>query len=109
MLPCDNCRDHYKVWLDAHPVTEIQTMPYSSLREWIRRWLWELHNDVNLRLGKASLPYESLSATYSNFNPMDFKLFDLIEKRAIQQGGVHLVAWNNWIKQYRTIVSVYGL
>ena len=40
---------------------------------------------------------------------MDFKLFDLIEKRAIQQGGVHLVAWNNWIKQYRTIVSVYGL
>lgn len=110
MLPCEECRSHYKEWLLAHPVTSIQTMPYSQLREWIRTWIWTLHEDVNTRLGKTGIPYSDLSSTYSSTNiSWTFKTFELVEKRAIQQQGVNLKAWLDWVKYYRTLTSVYGI
>ena len=110
MLPCEECRTHYNTWLAEHPVTSIMTMPYSELREWIRTWLWSLHENVNLRLGKESFPYENLTQKYSSGSiSWTFKTFELIEKRAIQQQGVNLKAWLDWVKQYRTLTSVYGI
>ena len=110
MLPCSECREHYKEWLHLHPVTSIQTMPYTDIQAWIRKWLWELHENVNTRLGKPSVPIAEVQGLYKTVNiSMQFKLFDMIEKRAIQQQGVHLNAWMAWMKQYRTLISVYGL
>jgi hypothetical protein len=110
MLPCSECRDHYKAWLQAHPVSSIQTMPYSQLREWIRTWIWTLHEDVNTRLGKPSFPYTDVTAKYSSVGiSWTFKTFELVEKKAIQQQGVNLKAWLDWVKPYRTLTSVYGI
>lgn len=110
MLPCSECRDHYKAWLQGHPVTSIQSMPYANLKEWIRTWLWQLHENVNSRLDKPNLGFTDLTATYGSINiSMQFKLFELIEKRAISQQGVPLNSWLAWVKQYRTLISVYGL
>lgn len=110
MLPCSECREHYKKWLQAHPVSSIQSMPYADVKNWIRKWLWELHQDVNTRLDKPNIPLSDLPVLYSPVNiSMQFKLFEMIEKRAIQQQGVHLNAWLAWVKQYRTLISVYGL
>lgn len=110
MLPCSDCRGHFKTWLSSHPVTPISKTPYSELKEWIRKWIWSLHEDVNKRLGKPSFPYENLTATYKGANiKYNFQLLELIEKRAIQQGGVGLVHWQNWVKQYRALTSVYGI
>jgi hypothetical protein len=110
MLPCSDCREHYKKWIDTHPVSSIQTMPYAEVKNWIRKWLWELHQDVNTRLDKPNVPLTDLPTLYGSVNiGMQFKLFEMIEKRAIQQQGVHLNAWLAWVKQYRTLISVYGL
>jgi hypothetical protein len=110
MLPCSDCRDHFKTWLAAHPVTPILKIPYSELKEWIRNWIWSLHEDVNARLGKPSFPYANLTATYKGMNiKYNFQLLELIEKRAIQQGGVGLVHWQLWVKHYRALTSVYGI
>lgn len=111
MLPCDNCRAHYKEWLQAHPVTSIQSIPYNQLKGWITLWLWTFHNAVNARLGHTAGPaYTELPALYGSVNiGMQFKLFELIEKRAIQQSGVSLSNWMAWVKQYRTLMGVYGL
>jgi hypothetical protein len=110
MLPCSECRDHFKAWLLAHPITSIQTMPYSEIKPFVRNWLWSLHENVNTRLAKPSFPFESLTPTYGSVAiNHNFKLVELIEKRAIQQGGVPLQSWLAWVKQYRTLASVYGL
>lgn len=110
MLPCSDCRDHYKNWLESHPLVTIETMPYSSMKPFIQNWLWSLHQDVNARLGKPGVLLTDLPGLYGSVNiSMEFKLFELIEKRAIQQGGVNLNAWMAWVKQYRTLMSVYGL
>ena len=111
MLPCDVCRDHYKTWIQAHPVTSIQTIPYNQLKGWITKWLWDLHHDVNIRLARMIEPsYTELPALYGSVNiGMQFKLLELIEKRAIQQSGVPLINWLAWVKHYRTLMGVYGL
>ena len=110
MLPCSECRDHYKTWLQTHPVSSLLTMPYGSIRIWIRTWLWELHENVNMRLGKPSVEISALPDLYGPVHiTMQFKLFELIEKRAIQQQGVPLNSWLSWVKHYRTLTSVYGL
>ena len=54
--------------------------------------------------------YTDLPALYGSVNiGMQFKLLELIEKRAIQQSGVSLNNWMAWVKQYRTLMGVYGL
>ena len=54
--------------------------------------------------------YTDLPGLYGSVNiGMQFKLFELIEKRAIQQTGVPLNNWLAWVKQYRTLMGVYGL
>lgn len=110
MLPCSECRDHCKDWIQAHPVTSIQTLSATAMPIFIRTWLWEFHEAVNARLGKPSFPFEDLTKTYSSTNiMMEFKLLELIEKKAIQQQGVQIQSWLTWVKHYRTLTSVYGL
>jgi hypothetical protein len=110
MLPCSDCRDHYKVWVDEHPFTYIETMPYQAIKPFVQNWLWLLHQDVNTRLGKPGILLTDLPGLYGSVPiSMQFKLIELIEKRAIQQGGVNLNAWMAWVKPYRTLMSVYGL
>jgi hypothetical protein len=57
-LPCPDCRKHYHTWLQAHPVNDD-----------LRTWLLDLHNDVNVRTGKAPWSADALSATYGG--PVD--------------------------------------
>lgn len=110
MLPCSECRDHCKDWIQSHPVTSIQTIKYAELPLFIKNWLWSFHEAVNSRLGKPSFPFENLTEIYGNINiTMQFKLLELIEKKAIQQQGVPLQSWLTWVKYYRTLTSVYGI
>jgi Erv1 / Alr family len=110
ILPCDLCRDHYKSWLAANPVTSITNLAGPALKDFIKRWLWSLHGSVNSRLSKPSVAFEELTDLYSHANiQLQFKTFELIQKRAIQQGGVPLQTWMNWVKFYRTLTSVYGI
>lgn len=110
MLPCSDCRTHYTEWIASHPLSTLLTIPKEQMRDWIRRWLYNIHQDVNTRLGKTGITFEELSSLYASGNiSMEFKLFEMIEKRAIQQQGVNLKAWLAWVKHYRTLTSVYGI
>ena len=70
LLPCDDCKTHYAAWIQARPV------PRDS-RENLARWVVDLHNDVNARLGKPSWSYEKSAAFYQGadsimIHPVDY-------------------------------------
>lgn len=52
-VPCPNCRDHI-IKLDAE--TSIQ--PYIGVRFGVVRYVFDLHNAVNRKLGKREVPYQ---------------------------------------------------
>ena len=53
VLPCDECREHWKKQLQEHPVDV-------SSRRALTRWLYERHNQVNTQLRNE---YDGLSDT----------------------------------------------
>lgn len=55
-LPCPDCSTHFQRWCRLHPLTESHTA---------RRWLLDLHNDVNRRLRKELWTVDELTKHYS--------------------------------------------
>lgn len=110
VLPCPDCSKHYRQWLTTHPIGVIQTMPYAEIREFIRRWVYTLHDDVNRRSGKPSIDYNELGILYTSQSISEaFTILDAVEKRAVQLQGVKLKSWINWTNHYKTLVNIYGL
>jgi len=62
-LPCPECSAHYNAWVSANPVTLPLAGP--ALQAALATWLLALHNDVNVRNGKAVWTLEQVAATYT--------------------------------------------
>jgi Erv1 / Alr family len=110
VLPCPNCREHYKEWLATHPFTPLKTIPYEELGDWIRRYLFDLHNNVNERNEKPIFLWEDLAPTYG-----DFDFFHGYHraipplKRAIELSGISFLKYNDWINSFRLLESVLNI
>ena len=109
IIPCPYCREHYKEWVLANPFVLPES--YSEWNGYTRAWFWTLHEDINKRLSKPSFPFEDLSKTYNIPSALTYKFtqLDMLEQRAIQMGGVSLLKWNEWKKQFRMLRSSYGI
>jgi hypothetical protein len=60
-LPCDNCRTHFSKLLNSHP-----PQYHSQTRDKFTRWLVEVHNRVNERLGKPRIDYDFVKNKYDS-------------------------------------------
>jgi Erv1 / Alr family len=105
-LPCEHCRDHLKGYVSQHPINIPDD--YSQGRDYIRRWLYELHEDVNGRLGKGSIPYSTVDLLYHGV-PLrsTYDVLNVLVKRSIQGTAVPLLSWNNWAKQIKILFGLY--
>lgn len=65
-LPCPLCKKHFIAYCSAKPITVMS-------KEFIRTWLYELHNDINQRNEKEILiPIEVLPELYSR--PINYSI-----------------------------------
>jgi hypothetical protein len=64
VLPCDICKKHYSKFIKEFPIT-----PHLDSRENVVKWLIQIHNFVNLELGKPVMDVETVIAIYSNIKP----------------------------------------
>lgn len=62
ILPCKYCRDSYNSYVSESP-------PRVDSRSTLSRWLWEVHNKVNEKLGAKykGAGYEEVCARYESF------------------------------------------
>lgn len=63
IMPCERCRLHLKQYLQTHiviPLVNPSLIRGADVRIGIRMAMFQLHNDVNIHLGKESIPYEQL-------------------------------------------------
>ena len=54
IMPCQLCRSHYHQWRKDHPLEEIDRLRGPMLREGVRQWLYDLHEEVNRSKGIES-------------------------------------------------------
>jgi hypothetical protein len=92
-MPCALCRSHYKVWLKKNPVTQFTRLRGDVLKETARKWLYDLHENVNEGRKVASgIQLEQLPALYSSlagYQEVIDKFISLIREN-IQHGHVNM-------------------
>jgi hypothetical protein len=73
VLPCEICKKHYSKFIMEYPVT-----PHLDTRENLVKWVIQIHNFVNLELGKPVMDVETVIALYDNLIPTSpFTLIDV--------------------------------
>jgi hypothetical protein len=71
VMPCALCRKHYHTWRKEHPLEELTPLRGTVLRDTARKWLYDLHEEVNTSRGiQSGLSIEELPALYK---PVDIK------------------------------------
>jgi len=110
MLPCDHCKAHYHAFMQANPVTQLTTIPITQINEWVKRWFWNLHNEVNVSRELALYPYDELDQVYSSvsLNDLLYRLTPVINK-AISLSGVPYMKWTVWVNSFKMLRSNLGV
>ena len=62
VLPCSYCREHYKKNIEQDMPIEKALTNRTSLS----KWLVDLHNNVNQRLGKPTATYDAIKEKYDS-------------------------------------------
>jgi hypothetical protein len=106
-LPCDECRDHFNIWLKANPF-KLPTN-YIQTKEYIKKWLFDLHNNVNERNGKSLFNYTELNDVYSNVPlKLTIDMLNKIVDKSVKAGVVRLLSWSSTIKYMQNLLFIYN-
>jgi len=92
LLPCERCRTHYEEEIILSP-------PNVLSKSTLSKWLVNLHNRVNVRLGKTVYSYEQAASEYSaqcsancgassRENNIQITNHPLIKKKSVDNGGL---------------------
>lgn len=105
-LPCEDCKTHLQHYILANPI-EVPDV-FSELKPYVRMWLYNLHNNVDIRLGKPTFLYEDLNSEYGAV-PLrnQYEVLQVLIKRAVQGSAVPLLSWNNWSKYTKILLGMY--
>ncbi len=96
VLPCAACQVHAREYIAAHP-PKCRDMVGVSLQSYVRRWLWEFHEAVNVRVGKpaGSFPFDRIGTVYSLNGTMTYlvNMADAHLRRGVAEGIVRESAY----------------
>ena len=65
ILPCPNCRKHYKNYLSRYPI-----YPNLDNRMDLIQWVIQIHNFVNIKLNKRVLTTNEVLMIYASLDPV---------------------------------------
>jgi hypothetical protein len=106
-LPCEECREHYSEWLKTNPF-KLPTN-YNEVKEYIKRWLFDLHNNINIRNNKDIFEYNDLVEMYSNVPlKLTIDMLNKIVDKSVKAGVVRLLSWSSTIKYMQNLLFIYN-
>ena len=110
ILPCKECREHYKIYLSNNNPKFLKTLPSNEQTLWVQNFFFNLHNEVNLSNNKPLLDFKDLHDTYKNVNFFfDLKHYEKLLVIVFRYNEVSLFSWRSWLKNFKTLQSIYGL
>lgn len=65
VIPCVECRKHYRDHITKYPLT-----PHLDTRDTLIKWVIQVHNFVNVSLGKPTYTIEQVLTIYKNLHPL---------------------------------------
>lgn len=74
-LPCKYCRESYKIFFEY-----INIKLFLDDKMGLTYWLYIVHNLVNLKLSKKTIPFENVVNYYKNFHAEKIDYSDFADK-----------------------------
>jgi hypothetical protein len=118
VLPCPNCRRHLHDYLKAHVFLKPMNVAKTKgirFKEVIRRDIWALHTDVNLRLGKPNVPLEDLATKYNQTREDALASAHIIAEQLKTAWSPFLMKqilpgiYNRWFATLRMLMAVLAM
>ena len=95
VLPCILCQKHYSNHIEKHPIR-----PNLINRVSLSRWLVDVHNEVNIMLGKPTMTFEEVVKMYKNDTDNKYwKYVKIILVILLIFGGIHLLIKFNFFNK----------
>ena len=103
VIICVDCREHLQAYKKSNPIAIPEK--YMDLRLYVRRWVYDLHENVNARLGKPSFPFENIAKAQDL--KLTLKTLNIIIQRAMHSSAVSILSWQKWVKYVRFLLGFY--
>lgn len=111
VLPCAMCRGHYLNYMKGHfDLDKISnTTNQIEKYELIRRWLFELHEDVNVRrgVGSSGITLDTLKEVYADLNFVEERnKFYEIAAKSVRK---NIITRDSLMSLKTVLATLYGL
>jgi len=108
ILPCKECREHYRIYLSKNNPNNLKTSDDKKL--WVQKFFFNLHNEINLRNDKPLYLFDDLHDTYKSVNFfLEIKHFEKLLKIVFRYNEVTYFSWKSWLRNLQTLLGIYGL
>ncbi len=110
IMPCALCRNHYNAWRKQHPLEKLAPLRGPALRDAVRKWLYDLHENVNKdRKIESGITLDQIPTIYK---PIDIrtewaKFFELM-KRSTEVGLVSQSVLENFHRHLGILRKLLG-
>jgi hypothetical protein len=100
VIPCTECQDHASNYITKNPLPTLKGLYGSSLKNTVRMWLMNFHNEVRARKGQPIMldNLDTYSMVYAEcFVPKcEYSVLTESISFAVRQGWIKVDAWKKW-------------
>lgn len=110
VMPCQMCRQHYNAWRRNHPLEQLASLRGQALREAVRRWLYDLHENVNQdRKIQSGIAFEDLAGLYGTIDiKTEWAHFFEMMKKSTEIGMVSQSVLQNFHRHLGVLRKLVG-
>ena len=107
-MPCPLCRSHYKEWRIKRPIDQFPETQ-AEFREAVRKWLYDLHENVNHSRGiESGIIFDQLGPMYAGYDLKELgKQFAFLLNRALRMRAVEREAIVRFNTHYAFLTRIF--
>ncbi len=111
VMPCALCCTHFEEYARKYPLLEIKTLRGLDRKAFLRRWVYNIHSDVNARKNVANtVSYEMLEGMYKGQKVGDLvKSLEAMMDYAVEKKQVSYTSAIQWKNQVAKLRGLYGI
>lgn len=102
VIPCNVCKEHYDKFRDEN---KLEMRNITKIK--MKKWILQLHNSVNLKLGKKEFTLKESNKVHKKINDTKFlNLLNYIIKKALQD-KISVFRFLNFMVFFEVISEIY--
>lgn len=111
IIPCPECQQHAASYIASNPFPKIKDLKGDILRNTVRMWLFNFHNNVRITKGQSTINIEEYIGIYTGkkIARSDYTVFIQHISYGIQNGWIKIDNWRKWYSNSERMRIITGI